>query len=268
MPARSRPVGPKAILPGASLTYTCSHAIVAADGQSYLNTALATAENAGPVKATATSALSRPSAAATTPVAASSVLGAAKTLKPAKKAKAKVKGDEEGDEAREAGPGRDSVSRLHRMSGAARSHRLGGDSLGGRRRARWVVVAAGLLTATFSRQARPKRRRRQRQPRGGGEGTAVSVYRRPGAKRPVRDVPEPESPRRSLASSSSSTAEGLGSGLSTERGRTARPGGFATPGLAGLEPLSGRRLARGPLAHPVQGRSMSSAVSPPASGGR
>jgi hypothetical protein len=69
---------------------------VAADGQSFTNTALATAENAGPVKATATSNVvatiaAATTPAATTPVAASGVLGAAKTLKPAKKAKAKVK---------------------------------------------------------------------------------------------------------------------------------------------------------------------------------
>ena len=86
------PVGPQAILPGASFTYTCSHTIVAADGQSYMNTALATAENAGPVKATATATVVANIAApqpvvVSAPKPTSGVLGAAKTSKTAKPAK-------------------------------------------------------------------------------------------------------------------------------------------------------------------------------------
>jgi uncharacterized repeat protein (TIGR01451 family) len=88
------PVGPRAILPGASFTYTCSHTIVAADGQSYTNTALATAENAGPVKATATATVIANIAAPQTVVVSkpsSGVLGATKTSKPAKHVLAKKK---------------------------------------------------------------------------------------------------------------------------------------------------------------------------------
>lgn len=74
------PTGPQAILPGASLTYTCSHKIVAADGRQYVNTALATAENAGPAKATAT-------ASVTATIARGSVLGAQTKLTKHVKAK-------------------------------------------------------------------------------------------------------------------------------------------------------------------------------------
>jgi hypothetical protein len=76
------PTGPQAILPGASVTYTCSHKIVAADGRQYVNTALATAENAGPTKATAT-------ASVTATIARGSVLGAQTKLKQVKAKKVK-----------------------------------------------------------------------------------------------------------------------------------------------------------------------------------
>ena len=67
---------------------------MAADGQSYVNTALATAENAGPVKATATATVAANIAApvvVTAPKPSSGVLGATKTSKPAKHVLAKKK---------------------------------------------------------------------------------------------------------------------------------------------------------------------------------
>jgi hypothetical protein len=42
------PAGPQALAAGASLTFSCSHRIVAADGARFVNTAVATANNASP----------------------------------------------------------------------------------------------------------------------------------------------------------------------------------------------------------------------------
>lgn len=78
--------GPQAIVAGASLTYTCSHVITAADGASYTNTAIATANNAGPVEtsvqSTVVANVGTVSAAATTgTTSAGGVLGTTTTLK-------------------------------------------------------------------------------------------------------------------------------------------------------------------------------------------
>lgn len=67
------PAGPQAILAGASLTFTCSHKLAAADGAQYVNTALVTANNAGSQEATAI-------ASATTKIGVSGVAGATKTI--------------------------------------------------------------------------------------------------------------------------------------------------------------------------------------------
>jgi hypothetical protein len=79
------PTGPQAITAGASLTFTCSHQITAADGSSYTNTAIVTANNAGPAQASAQSSVVANvgvvSVAATTGNTAGGVLGAQKTLK-------------------------------------------------------------------------------------------------------------------------------------------------------------------------------------------
>lgn len=88
------PLGPQAILPGASLTFTCSHTLIAADGTQYVNTALVTANNAGPTPATATASATTTIAAPAAPVTGG-VAGAGKTIthraKHAKVAHAKVK---------------------------------------------------------------------------------------------------------------------------------------------------------------------------------
>ncbi|HEY3544124.1 MAG TPA: hypothetical protein VGK79_16425 [Gaiellaceae bacterium] len=78
--------GPQALVAGASLTVTCSHVITAADGASYTNTAVATANNAGPVEASvqssATTTVGAVAAAATTGnTTGGAVLGSTKTIK-------------------------------------------------------------------------------------------------------------------------------------------------------------------------------------------
>lgn len=89
------PTGPKGLLAGATLTYTCSHVITAADGASYTNLAVATANNAGPVTVSVQSAVTAAvgSTAANTPTTqAGGVLGTHKTVKhKAVHKKAKVK---------------------------------------------------------------------------------------------------------------------------------------------------------------------------------
>ena len=79
------PTGPQAVLGGASLTFTCSHRLTAADGAQYINTALVTANNAGPQQATATASVT------TNIKAVGGVAGATKTIvkKQAKHAKVK-----------------------------------------------------------------------------------------------------------------------------------------------------------------------------------
>jgi hypothetical protein len=79
------PAGPQAVLGGASLTFTCSHRLAAADGAQYINTALVTANNAGPQEATAT-------ASVTTNInAVAGVAGATKTIVKKQGKHAKVK---------------------------------------------------------------------------------------------------------------------------------------------------------------------------------
>ena len=79
------PTGPQAVLGGASLTFTCSHRLTTADGAQYINTALVTANNAGPQQATATASVT------TTIKAVGGVAGVTKTIvkKQAKHAKLK-----------------------------------------------------------------------------------------------------------------------------------------------------------------------------------
>jgi hypothetical protein len=79
------PMGPQGLRAGASLTFTCSHVITAADGSSYTNTATATANNAGPVKATVKATVTA------TIGTTSGVKGASKTIRTHKKVAHKVK---------------------------------------------------------------------------------------------------------------------------------------------------------------------------------
>jgi hypothetical protein len=79
------PAGPQGLETGKSVTFTCSHALVAADGSSYTNTVTATATAASGVPATAT-------ASVTATVGVGAVLGVTKTIKhagPARKHKVK-----------------------------------------------------------------------------------------------------------------------------------------------------------------------------------
>ena len=74
------PAGPQGLETGKSLTYTCSHMLVAADGSSYTNTVMATATAASGVPATA-------SASVTATIGVGAVLGVTKTIKHAGKAR-------------------------------------------------------------------------------------------------------------------------------------------------------------------------------------
>jgi hypothetical protein len=78
------PAGPQAILTGGTLTLTCSHRIVAADGAQYVNTALATAQNASPQQTSVT-------ATAVAKVGAGGVAGVTKTIRKAATPKKVVK---------------------------------------------------------------------------------------------------------------------------------------------------------------------------------
>lgn len=73
--------GPQAVSAGASLTYTCSHVITAADGASYTNTAVATANNAGPVEASVQSTVVATIGTASASGNTGGVAGASKTIK-------------------------------------------------------------------------------------------------------------------------------------------------------------------------------------------
>jgi hypothetical protein len=87
------PTGPHAIVAGASLTYTCSHLITAADGASYTNTATAVANNAGPVQASVQSSVvaNLGTTTVSSGTTGSGVLGATKTVKKQHKVVKKAK---------------------------------------------------------------------------------------------------------------------------------------------------------------------------------
>lgn len=81
------PSGPQAVVAGASLTYTCSHLVVATDAPAYTNTATATATGANPTPMTVSSSV-------VANVTTSGVLGATTTVTkkaPATKAKTHAK---------------------------------------------------------------------------------------------------------------------------------------------------------------------------------
>lgn len=75
------PAGPQAVKAGASLTYTCSHVVTSADGASYTNLAIATANNAGPVKASVQSTVTANIGTVAPTTVVGGVKGAHKTVR-------------------------------------------------------------------------------------------------------------------------------------------------------------------------------------------